>query len=154
MGLLKRKLGPILFQLPPNRHVDAARLNSFLQALPRKHPCVFEFRDATWYEPEIYDLLGRHHVDLCLHDRGGQKSPQGLTADFTYVRFHGATGRYQGDYTPAMLSEWADLICSWRSKLREIYIYFNNDVGGHAMRNAIQLQSYVEDRKHSAKLCA
>lgn len=153
MGLLKRKLGPILFQLPPNWHVDAARLDGFLQALPRKHPYVFEFRDPTWYQPEIYDLLRRYHVALCVHDWGGKKSPQVLTADFTYIRFHGTTGRYQGEYTRQMLSKWADLICSWREQLREIYIYFNNDVGGHAIRNAVQLRSYLEDGKLE-KRCA
>jgi uncharacterized protein YecE (DUF72 family) len=154
MELLKGKLGPILFQLPPNWHVDAARLESFLQALPRKHPCVFEFRDATWYKPQIYGLLRQYNVALCLHDWGGQKSPQVMTADFTYIRFHGATGRYQGEYTPRMLSKWTDLICDWRAKLQEIYIYFNNDVGGHAIQNAMQLQRDVEREEHSVKRCA
>lgn len=151
MGLLKRKFGPVLFQLPPNWHVNAERLQKFLQALPRKHPCVFEFRDPTWYRPEIYDLLRRYRVGLCLHDWGGQPSPVELTADFTYIRFHGATGRYQGEYTPEMLRRWADLICQWRSKLKNIYAYFNNDVGGHAIRNALLLRSWFKEKE---ELCA
>jgi uncharacterized protein YecE (DUF72 family) len=151
MRLLKRKLGPILFQLPPNWHVNSERLAHFLQALPRKHQCVFEFRDRTWYQPEIYDLLRRYRVALCLHDWGGQHSPMELTADFTYIRFHGTTGRYQGEYTPEMLRKWADLIGQWRLELKDIYAYFNNDVGGHAIRNAMTLQSWL---KQGGKLCA
>jgi len=154
MGLLQQKFGPILFQLPPNWHVNPERLENFLQALPRKHPCIFEFRDPTWYQPEIYDLLRRYGVGLCIHDWGGQRSPAELTAEFTYIRFHGATGRYQGEYTREMLEKWADLIYRWRQQLKEIYVYFNNDVGGHAIRNALLLQGWFENAEPSRQRCA
>lgn len=143
MGLLKWKLGPVLFQLPPNWHVDTERLETFLQALPaEKHPFIFEFRDPTWYRQDVYQLLRRYRVGLCLHDWGGERSPTEITADFTYIRFHGATGRYQGEYTDEMLAKWADLVDSWIPKLSDIYMYFNNDVGGHAIRNALTLQGW------------
>jgi uncharacterized protein YecE (DUF72 family) len=146
METLQRKLGPVLFQLPPNWHVNEERLQEFLDALPpNRHRYVFEFRDPTWYAPEIYRLLRRHNVALCLHDWRGQQSPVELTADFTYVRFHGATGKYQGNYTPQMLDKWANLIREWLPKLRHIYAYFNNDQGGYAVKNAALLQSWFQE---------
>jgi uncharacterized protein YecE (DUF72 family) len=154
MALLKQKLGPILFQLPPNWHVNTERLKTFLQMLPRKHPCVFEFRDASWYQDEVYELLRQYNIGLCLHDWGGQLSPQLLTADFTYIRFHGATGRYQGEYTPEMLHSWAEVICGWIPKPKDVYVYFNNDVGGHAIRNALLLQSWFQEGEYSNRRCA
>jgi uncharacterized protein YecE (DUF72 family) len=143
MGLLKEKLGPVLFQLPPNWHVNLARLEEFLQWLPRRrHQYVFEFRDPTWYAEPVYRLLRRHHVALCVHDWGAHHSPRELTADFTYIRFHGTTGRYAGNYTDELLGAWADQICSWMPNLKNVYAYFNNDVGGHAIGNAQTLQSW------------
>ena len=110
-----------------------------------RHQHVFEFRDPTWYTPEIYRLLRQHNVALCWHDWRGEQSPQKLTADFTYVRFHGATGKYEGNYTPEMLGKWADLIRGWIPKLRDIYVYFNNDQGGYAVQNALLLKSWFEE---------
>ncbi|HKN32748.1 MAG TPA: DUF72 domain-containing protein [Terriglobales bacterium] len=78
-----------------------------------QHQYVCEFRDATWYTAEIYQLLRQHNVALFLHDWRGERSPVELTADFTYVRFHGAAGKYQGNYTPQMLGTWADMIQGW-----------------------------------------
>jgi uncharacterized protein YecE (DUF72 family) len=153
MEILKGKLGPILFQLPPNWHMNPERLQEFLLAWSwKKHQCVFEFRDPTWYTPEIYELLGRHNVALCLHDWRGEASPVELTADFTYLRFHGASGKYQGNYTAEMLAKWAELIRDWLPKLRDIYVYFNNDQGGYAVKNAQLLQSWFEEG--TDRLCA
>jgi uncharacterized protein YecE (DUF72 family) len=141
MELLGPKLGPILFQLPPNWRVNLERLETFLSALPaHRHPYVFEFRDPSWYTDSVYRLLQQYGAALCLHDWRGEQSPHELTANFTYIRFHGATGKYQGNYTAAMLESWANKIFEWRDKLRSIYVYFNNDVGGHAINNALELE--------------
>jgi len=146
MESLEPRLGPMLFQLPPNWRVNRDRLRRFLEVLPQtRHQHVFEFRDPTWYTPEIYRLLRQHNVALCWHDWRGEQSPQKLTADFTYVRFHGATGKYEGNYTPEMLGKWADLIRGWIPKLRDIYVYFNNDQGGYAVQNALLLKSWFEE---------
>jgi uncharacterized protein YecE (DUF72 family) len=152
--LLGPKLGPILFQLPPNWGVNLERLEAFLAALPaKKHPYVFEFRDPSWYTDAVYRLLEQYGAALCLHDWRGERSPQELTADFTYIRFHGATGKYQGNYTAAMLESWAEKISDWHRQLRDIYVYFNNDVGGHAIKNALELESRLkaaDDEKRCA----
>jgi uncharacterized protein YecE (DUF72 family) len=139
------KLGPILFQLPPNWHVNTERLSEFLSFLPANHRYIFEFRDPTWYTPAVYDLLRKYNVALCVHDWRGQRSPTELTADHAYIRFHGTTGNYHGNYTEAMLSAWAELIGKWMSRLHAIYVYFNNDQGGHAVRNALTLQSWFSE---------
>jgi uncharacterized protein YecE (DUF72 family) len=136
-------LGPVLFQLPPRWKADPGRLREFLELLPRKHSYAIEFRDDTWYGREIYDLLQRHNVALCLHDWHSLKWPQKLTANFSYVRFHGTGGRYAGNYPDDCLNEWASKIQNWAMRLSQIYVYFNNDVGGHAIRNARTLRAAV-----------
>ncbi len=150
---LREKLGPILFQLPPNWSVNLQRLEEFLDLLPaRRHRYIFEFRDPSWYTEPVYSLLRRNNVGLCIHDWGAQQSPREITADFTYVRFHGTTGRYGGDYPSDLLEKWADQLFTWGQRLRHVYVYFNNDQGGYAITNAQTLQSLLAGR--SQKRCA
>lgn len=148
MELLNRKLGPILFQLPPDWHVNLERLDEFLGVLEKRpHQSVFEFRDPTWYTEPVYQLLRRAQVALCIHDWGAQGSPRELTADFTYVRFHGTSGRYGGTYTEETLRTWADQISEWIPRLGRIYVYFNNDQQGYAVKNAQALEHLLEKNR-------
>ena len=140
---LADRLGPILFQLPPHWPVNPERLERFLECLPHGHRYVFEFREQSWCIPEIYDILRRHNTAICLHDWGGLDWPTGFTADFTYVRMHGPTGAYHGRYGTALLKPWAERIREWRHRLSRIYIYFNNDIGGHAIHDALTLRGMV-----------
>ncbi len=136
-------LGPVLFQLPPKWKADSGRLRDFLQALPKGHSFAVEFRDDTWYGHEIYDLLQRHNVALCIHDWHSVQWAHELTANFAYVRFHGTGGRYAGNYSNHLLQEWASKIQNWASQLSQIYVYFNNDIGGHAIRDAGTLRAAI-----------
>jgi uncharacterized protein YecE (DUF72 family) len=102
-----------------------------------------EFRDNTWYTPEIYGLLQRHNVALCAHDWHSLAWAEELTANFAYIRFHGTSGRYAGNYPDHLLQDWATKIQSWATRLNHIYVYFNNDVGGHAIRNARSLRAAI-----------
>jgi uncharacterized protein YecE (DUF72 family) len=145
--ILEPKLGPILFQLPPHWPVNLERLDQFLSYIPRGFTYVVEFREPSWCVPEIYSVLRRHNVALCLHDWGSSKWPMEITADFTYVRMHGPTGAYHGKYDDAMLREWAGRIQRWQRSLSAVYIYFNNDVGGHAISNAVELKQMLEGKK-------
>jgi uncharacterized protein YecE (DUF72 family) len=138
------KLGPILFQLPPHWHANPSRLEEFLQALPAKHPYVFEFRDESWNAPQIVDILGRYNAALCLHDWRNRDWPIEITADFTYIRLHGPGGSYDGNYSKQQLQAWADRIISWRNRLTNIFVYFNNDIGGHAVTNAQELKKMLK----------
>jgi len=142
---LEEKLGPVLFQLPPRWKVNPERLEEFLSSIERGHQYAFEFRDDSWYTREVYELLTRHDAALCIHDLGGKQSPLEITASFTYIRFHGPTAaKYSGSYSEAQLKQWARRFDDWRPKLKGIYAYFNNDVGGHAPKNAIKLKSLLE----------
>lgn len=142
---LKSTLGPVLFQLPPNWAMRMDRLEEFLDVLPKRHRFVLEFRDETWCTPEAFRLLRRHNVALCLHDWREMPWPLELTADFTYLRFHGSGSRYGGSYPDTHLTTWAERISRWSSQLRGVYIYFNNDIGGHAVRNAQGLRKLLAE---------
>ena len=78
------------------------------------------------------------------------RSPIRVTADFTYVRLHGpATKAYQGSYDSAALNMWRDRIWKWQSKLKAVYVYFDNDQSGYAVQNALQLKNLVHGRSLS-----
>jgi uncharacterized protein YecE (DUF72 family) len=143
--ILGQKLGPILFQLPPHWNVNAERLANFLEVLPQGPRYVFEFRDESWYADEIYRLLEEAGAAFCIHDHRDAPSPEEVTADFVYLRFHGPRGDYGGKYREEDLREWAERIAGWRGAGRDAYGYFNNDMRGYAVENARELRRYVTD---------
>lgn len=134
VGELGEKLGAILVQLPPNFRVNADRLDEFLSKCPAGFRWALEFRNPTWLCEEVYDVLRRHGAALVVHDLI-ENHPRVVTADWVYLRYHGPAG---GDtsYTVRYLSRQAGEINQHRSAGRDVYAYFNNDVGGHAVRNA------------------
>lgn len=143
--LLRDKLGPILFQLPPNWEINLGRLESFLQALPDWHRYVFEFRNTTWDTAELYQLLRKYNAAYCPFHLAGYQSPIEVTTDITYVRLHGPGGKYQGSYDDGALGTWAEWIRSWRAQLKAVYIYFDNDDSGYAAHDAARLRQLVSD---------
>jgi uncharacterized protein YecE (DUF72 family) len=143
MEILGDKLGPILFQLPPNWHANPKRLRTFLQALPGDHRYVCEFRDPSWFGEQVYELLREEGVAFCIHDLADQPSPKQITAEFVYVRFHGPQGAYRGSYSVQALAGWAGAISTWRRQGLDVYCYFNNDEAGYAPQDARELQRMV-----------
>jgi uncharacterized protein YecE (DUF72 family) len=142
--LTAEHLGPLLFQLPPRWQADPARLENFLQALPREMVNVIEFRDASWYVEEIEALLARFGVNFCIHDHGAAPSPPWVTGDAVYLRFHGsAEAGSGGNYSSADLKGKADEIGAWAREGKNVYAYFNNDWGGYAVRNALELKKHL-----------
>lgn len=144
---LKSTLGPILVQLPPRWHVNVERLHAFLAALPRARRWALEFRDPSWLGEPVYALLAKHRVALCVHDMLAEH-PRPVTADFTYLRFHGR--RYGGSYTRAALAAQARRVRDCLAQGIDVYAYFNNDVEGHAVRNALDLRRYVQEADRRA----
>jgi uncharacterized protein YecE (DUF72 family) len=141
---LGNKLGPILFQLPPGWKCNAERLESFLAALPKEHRYAFEFRDTSWHNGSIYELLRRSNAAFCIYELAGFQSAAEITADFTYVRLHGPLSKaYQGSYDHRCLADWARRLARWRNSLRDVYLYFDNDQKGFAALNALELKKMV-----------
>ena len=133
------KLGPVLWQLPEWFKRDDDRLAHALDNLPPGRHC-FEFRDESWFAPEVYAALREHDVALAVGDhptRGFQSYE--FTTDWTFVRFHhGHRGR-RGNYSLSELEDWRRRLEGWRSDV-EVFAYFNNDWEGFAVRNALWLK--------------
>jgi uncharacterized protein YecE (DUF72 family) len=141
---LDRKLGPILFQLPPKWKVNIERLRELLEILPREHRYAFEFRELTWLKPEVNRVLEQFNAAFCIYELAGYHTPLEITADFSYVRLHGpAAGKYQGSYSDERLQEWAQWIEEQSKRLKAIYVYFDNDQAGYAAHNALRLREMV-----------
>jgi uncharacterized protein YecE (DUF72 family) len=140
-------LGPVLYQLPPRWKPDLIRLQEFLHAIPRDVRQTIEFRDAAWYTDRTFELLAQHGVALCLHDMTGSATPRMVVGPFVYVRFHGASARYSGSYSEGQLDDWAEWLDRQIAGGLDVYAYFNNDVGGHAPRNALTLRNALDARR-------
>lgn len=136
---LKEKLGPILFQLPPGWQVNAKRLEAFLKILPKKYQYSFEFRHQSWFCQEVYQLLKKYNIALCLADSNQWPYQEEITANFIYLRLHGSHSLYSSRYTNQELKKWAAKIKKWL-KNRDVYVYFNNDANGYAVKNAQTLK--------------
>lgn len=142
---LNDKLGPFLFQLPPRWKFNRNRFENFIKTLPDKYRYTFEFRDKTWWNDEALELLKFYNIAFCIYELAGEISPKEVTADFIYIRLHGPGGKYEGSYTISSLSGWADALAAWQSKDQNVYIYFDNDQAGYAVKNAIELQIMLKE---------
>jgi uncharacterized protein YecE (DUF72 family) len=139
-------LGPVLYQLPPGWKLDLDRLEHFLHVLPPNAQHALEFRDPSWYVDEVLDLMRGRDVALCLHDMRGSATERLRVASFVYVRFHGPSGQYAGRYGLDRLRDWASWLGRQLKDGADVYAYFNNDVGGHAPRDAIALRGLLENQ--------
>jgi uncharacterized protein YecE (DUF72 family) len=172
---LNSKLGPVLWQLPPSMAFDPPTLDAFLSGLPRstaeaaylarRHDdrlngrawtgttedrplrhCV-EVRHDSYRDPRLYDLLREQQVALVTADAAG-RFPLLFedTADFNYVRLHGAQELYTSGYDEPALREWAIRIQRWRSTGRDVYVFFDNDINARAPHDAIALDQLLARR--------
>lgn len=138
---LGKKLGPILWQLPPGWNVNVERLEEFLRALPRGHRYAFELRNQSWMTDKVYEVLQKYDAAFCIYELAGYHSPFEITASWTYVRLHGPTrSKYAGTYSDAQLAAWAKRIDGWRSTMKAVYVYFDNDDSAYAVNNALTLK--------------
>jgi uncharacterized protein YecE (DUF72 family) len=139
-GRLKKFFGPILVQLPPHWKANPQRLDAFLAAAPRSHRWAVEFRNPDWLREEVYKILECHHAALCIHDMI-ENHPRVLTAKWTYLRYHGK--RYSGSYSRQKLAAQGKWIRRQRAAGVDVFVYFNNDAQGFAVKNAAELCRYV-----------
>ena len=139
---LEETLGPVLVQLPPNWKRNMERLEKFLEVTPPDLDWAVEIRDPDWLSEELYELLDRKNAPLVIHDMIPDH-PRIITTDWIYMRFHGQN--YSGSYTNEELDRIGDDIADHAANGRDVYVYFNNDLGGHAIRNALTLKEKLEN---------
>ncbi len=142
--LLREKLGAVLWQLPPGLACNCSLLEEFLSTLPTGPLAVLEFRHQSWYRDDVYTVLRTYHSVLCIHDIAHGQSPDVVISPTVYLRFHGTSGRYRGGYSHGQLSERTDWILG--SGVTTVYAFFNNDIEGHAVRDAVALRNLLQAR--------
>lgn len=141
IDVLADKLGPVLFQLPPNRDVNVAWLKAMFRALPHDYRYVFELRDRRWLTEEIYDVLCLHNAANCFYDLRGFRNPEVLTSDWFYIRLHGPLKQaYKGGYSAQRLSHYAEVMNNGHN---DAYCYFDNTMSGNAVDDARTLLKYL-----------
>ena len=138
------RLGPVLYQLPPRWKPNPERLAQFLERVPQERAQALEFRDARWYGSWLDALLGSAGVALCLHDMAGSSPEPRPVGPFVYLRLHGSGARYGGRYSDAALAAWAARLSDWADAGLPAWVYFNNDIGGHAPRDAVRLRERID----------
>lgn len=141
--LLKTNLGPILYQLPPKWKSNSERLESFVRLLPKNMTNVFEFRDPSWFNEEIYSLLKKSNLVFCIYSMPGLDCPYKITSKDIYIRMHGGRILYGSNYSLKELKELAKFVKEQSKMSRNIYVYFNNDAFGFAIKNALKLKELV-----------
>jgi uncharacterized protein YecE (DUF72 family) len=135
--------GPILWQLPGTFKKDLERLTGFLRRLNRRIRHAIEFRDPSWIDKEVFDVLRQHRVaNMAL---SSQTMPMCLeiTADFVCVRFHGLEGGAAHNYTDRELRRWAKFLRGCAKEGLTGFLYFNNDMNTRAPLNALRLMQLV-----------
>jgi uncharacterized protein YecE (DUF72 family) len=141
--LLGDKLGPVLFQLPPNLRSEPERLRGFLRLLPKGIRAAFEFRHPSWETDEVHGALDQAGCALVLADRPGARVPQVVTGGWSYIRFH--QGRSTGPgYARDKLRRWAARMATAHSQ--ETWAFFNNDQRGAALRDSVSLSDLLRAR--------
>jgi uncharacterized protein YecE (DUF72 family) len=137
--------GPCLLQLHPALERDDALLDAFLGSLDPRLPVAVEFRHPSWQDEAVYRLLERRGAAYVVMSGAGLPCVLRATAGFVYVRLHGPDREhlYAGSYTDADLRWWAERIGEWLGQDRDVWVYFNNDGHGHAVRNAQTLRGLL-----------
>ncbi len=143
---------PLLIQLPPNLGPSVPRLLDYVAEFRSLASSTWriavEFRNGGWRDTNVLEELAAVDVAVCLHDMTGRADNFGANdASFFYVRRHGTNaGRYAGSYSPESLHADADNIRAWINRDKDVYVYFNNDIGGHAWHNATDLAANLRGR--------
>ena len=141
---LDETLGPVLVQLPPSWNADPERLDAFLGAAPNERRWAVEFRDESWLRDDVFEVLRDHDAALCIHDML-EGHPRLATADWVYMRFHGALAGHP--YSRQYLTARAREVDEHLEAGRDVFGFFNNDPEGRAVRDALDLRRYVENRR-------
>jgi len=149
--LIEEKLGVVLWQLPPSFSCDLNRLEEFLKALAPwgtlRH--AFEFRHRTWFCKEVYQIIRSFNMSVCQADWPNLNVEVPDDFPFIYIRRHGPKGErlYSGCYNREEIEMDARHIRSLLDAGKDVFIYFNNDAFGYAIRNALELKQLINKEK-------
>ncbi|GAB3266248.1 DUF72 domain-containing protein [Larkinella harenae] len=142
---LGEKRAVLLVQLSPHLAFDYQRLAYFLEQIPDWLPVSIEFRHLSWHNEDTFALLEKHQAAYCIMSGANLPCILRATAPFVYVRMHGPDQQhlYGGSYSDDDLHWWADRIREWVGMNKDVYVYFNNDGEGNAVRNALSLKAIL-----------
>ncbi len=144
---LKEKMGVVLWQLPPNFKRDISRLKSFIEVLSlcASYRQAFEFRHQSWFCDEVFEMVSKSRASICIADWPGLDVHIPLDFPFIYLRRHGPIGEglYSGCYTEAEIKKDAQLILEQYHQGKDVFVYFNNDALGYAVKNALELKTLL-----------
>lgn len=145
---LRDRRAVLLVQLGPGHERDDARLAYFLTLVPDWIPVAVEFRHPSWVDDTVFGILAEHRAAYTVMSGAGLPCILGATAPFVYVRMHGPDDGhlYAGSYPDQDLAWWRDRLREWESTGHDVYVYFNNDGGGNAVRNAARLIELLQWR--------
>lgn len=145
LSCLGNRRGVLLVQLSPTFAYDHARLAYFLAQRPASLRLALEFRHPSWHQEAVFDLLEQHGAAYCVMSGAHLPCVLRATTSFVYVRLHGPDRQhlYGGSYAEDDLRWWADRIREWEGMGRDVFVYFNNDGYGHAVRNARTLKELL-----------
>jgi len=147
---LQGKLAVILVQLPASFPRNDERLEATLAAFPKKIKVAVEFRHESWFADGVKNLLSRYRAALCLADRGGRLlTPAWRTCDWGYLRMHQGERRPLPCYETSTLEERARMLADLWSTREDVFVYFNNDTGGCAIRDAVAFARAAEEARLS-----
>jgi uncharacterized protein YecE (DUF72 family) len=127
-----RKLGPVLFQLPPNLKADPERLAKFLQILPKDAPSAIEYRNQSWFDERIYSLMREHNVALCIAESDDLAVPEVFTANFAYYRLR------KSDYSEKEIDEVEQRLRA-AAQERDVYAFLKHEETPEGAINARRL---------------
>jgi uncharacterized protein YecE (DUF72 family) len=144
---LKEKVAVVLWQLPPSFRINLERLKNFIKNLKiwETYRQAFEFRHPSWFCDEVYRFLKAYNITICHIDWPGLKEQPKTTFPFIYIRRHGPVGKrlYMGCYLLEELEQDAIFIKKQIKEGKDVFIYFNNDAFGYAIKNALELKKIL-----------
>lgn len=137
-----QKMGPVLFQLPPNLQCDVVKLEDFLKDVPGDARCAFEFRHPSWFDEPVYDLLASRNIALCLAESDKLVVPKRTTADFVYFRLR------KTEYLPEDRAEIARTVSDLLSQGKNVYVFFKHE---ETPAGALYAQELLDSQKNAVR---
>jgi uncharacterized protein YecE (DUF72 family) len=144
---MKPRLGPVLIQLPPGLSCDQSLISGFLDLLSTKYNhyrFAIEIRHGSWITDRFFELLRQHGIAFVIADSGGRfPYHEAVTSGSVYLRFHGPGKLYASEYGEPDLLRYAEKIMNWLTTGHEVWVFFNNDFNGFAVKNALRLNEII-----------